>query len=64
MNNLAKSKNSMPMSNALNLAMIALEIDICTYFRSYRRGQLYRDTIRMNIKALRTLRAARLEAEA
>jgi hypothetical protein len=63
MNNLAKSKNSMPMSNALNLAMIALEIDICTYFRSYRRGQLYRDTIKMNIKALRTLRAARLEVE-
>tara|TARA_B100000959_G_scaffold263950_1_gene303873 strand:- start:64 stop:198 length:135 start_codon:yes stop_codon:yes gene_type:complete len=44
--------------------MIALEIDICTYFRSYRRGKLYRDTIRMNIKAIRTLRAASLEVQA
>jgi hypothetical protein len=64
MKNLAKSKTSMPMGNALNLAMIALEIDICTYFKGYRRGQLYRDTIRMNIKALRTLRTARLEVQA
>jgi len=52
------------MGNALNLAMIALELDICTYFKSYRRGQLYRDTIRMNIQALRTLRAVRMEVEA
>ena len=64
MKNLAKSKNSMAMGNALNLAMIALEIDICTYFKGYRRGQLYRETIRMNIQALRTLRAARLGVQA
>ena len=54
----------MPMANALNLAMVALELDICTYYKSFRRGQLYRDTIRMNIKALRTLRAARMGGEA
>jgi hypothetical protein len=64
MKHLAKPKNSMPMANALNLAMVALELDICTYYKSFRRGQLYRDTIRMNIKALRTLRAARMGGEA
>jgi hypothetical protein len=64
MKNLAKSKNSMPIQNALNLAVTALEIDICSYFKGYRRGQIYRDTIRMNIKALRTLKAAKLEVEA
>jgi len=63
MKNLAKSENDMPIRNALNLAMLALEMDICSYFKKHRRGQLYRDTIRMNIKALRTLRAARLEVK-
>ena len=44
------------VGRALNLAVIALELDTATYFKRHRRGKLFRDQIRANIRAIRTLR--------
>ena len=47
----------MESCQALDLAIIALESRTGQYYRQDRRGKLYRDVIRLNIRAIRSLRA-------
>ena len=57
-NTMKMGKNRhMESGQALDLALLALESRTGQYFRQDRRGKLFRDVIRLNIRAIRSLRA-------
>ena len=57
--NLSKTgkKASMSGAQALDLALIALESDTRQYYRQDRSSKLFRDVIKLNVRAIRSLRA-------
>ncbi len=57
--NLSKTgkKASMSDAQALDLALIALESHTRQYYRQDRASKLFRDVIKLNVRAIRSLRA-------